>query len=124
MKTTVDGVSMDDGLFEITRSRSMNNRLIVQVYKKEALKSEIKNGFALIQQKVSLKGLKVLVDCKLSDNTLVRKDSTAYIKEETLHTQAWAQKALECDALKEPFLIVDLSYVEFITPPPEGSLRC
>lgn len=123
MKVEIDGISQDDGMFHLTSSRSMNNRLIVEAYKKEGLKSSVNNGFAMIAQKVVVKGLKVLMNAKLSDGTLVPKGSTAYIKEETLHTQQWAQKALESDNVKVPFLIVDLNYVEFISPPVEGSLR-
>jgi hypothetical protein len=97
--------------------RSLNNRLIVQAYKKEALRATERNGFAFVDQKLALKGLTVLVDAKLSDNTFVGKGSTAYVKEEVLHTQQWAQKTMECDAIEGKFLIVDLQYVELITPP-------
>jgi hypothetical protein len=100
--------------------RSLNNRLIVESYKKEGLKSSVNNGFAMIAQKVSLKGLKVLMDSNLPDGTSIQKGSTAYIKEEILHTQQWAQKALEADTLPVPFLIVDMSFVEFVVPP-EGT---
>lgn len=119
MKTTIDGLSQDDGMFHLTSSRSMNNRLVVEAYKKEGLKSSVSNGFAMIAQKVVVKGLMVLMDAKLNDGTFVPKGSTAYVREETLHTQQWAQKTLEADFLKVPFLIIDLNYVEFIAPPTE-----
>jgi hypothetical protein len=108
---------IDDGLFHLHAPRSVNNKLIVEMYKKEALKAVEKNGFASISQKLTLKGLKVLIEAKLTDNTLVLKDSVAYVKEELLYTSAWAQKALECEAIGEPFLIVDMVHVEFIVPP-------
>lgn len=104
----------------LNSTRSMNNRLIVEVYKKEALRSTEKNGFAFVSQKLSLKGLKVLVDVKLNDSTFIREGSIAYIKEETLHTAPWAQKAMDCNAIGQPFLIIDLSHVEFIQPPLEA----
>lgn len=100
---------------------SVNNRLVVEAYKKEGLKSDVKNGFATIAQKVSVKGLTVLMDAKLADGTLVPRGSVAYIKEETLHNQQWAQKALEADTIGVPFLIVDLTHVEFITPPRDSA---
>lgn len=109
---------------QINRPTSLNNRLIVEMYKKEALRSKVVNGFASVDQKLTLKGLRVLADAQLDDNTLVKKGSTAYIKEEALHTQAWAQKALESDYFKEPFLIVDKIYVEFIKPPSEECSSC
>lgn len=117
MKTTVDGISMDDGLYQLTTPRSFNNRLIVEAYRKDGLKSHVSNGFAFIEQKVSLKGLTVLIDAKLSDGTLVPKGSTAYIKEELLHTAAWAQKILQSDTLPTQFIVVDITHVEFIAPP-------
>jgi hypothetical protein len=98
-------------------ARSFNNRLIVEAYKKEGLKSHVSNGFAMVQQKVAVKGLVVLLDAKLSDGTFVPKGSTAYIKEEILHTAPWAQKILESDTFPIPFIIVDMANVEYISPP-------
>ena len=95
---------------------TVNNRLIVEMYKKEALRSTEKSGFAFVAQKLSLKGLKLLVNAKLNDGSFVMKDSVVYVKEELLHTQAWAQKGMECDSIEGQFLIVDLIHVEFIKP--------
>lgn len=100
----------------VTAPRSLNNRIIVEAYKKDGLRSTERNGFAFVDQKLSLKGLTVLVDAKLSDGTFIPKGSMAYIKEETLHTHPWAQKALECDKIEGKFLIVEMSYVEFVSP--------
>lgn len=102
--------------FIFERPTSFNNRLIVEKYVKGELRHKERNGFALIDQKLNLKGLKVLVDACVLDGVTVRKGSVAYIKEEVLHTAAWAQKALESDNIPVPFLIVDLSQVEFIVP--------
>jgi hypothetical protein len=98
-------------------ARSFNNRLIVEAYKKEGLKSRVSNGFAMVEQKVAVKGLTVLMDAKLSDGTFVPKGSTAYIKEELLHTASWAQKILESDTFRIPFIIVDMTNVEYVVPP-------
>lgn len=93
---------------------SLNNRLIVEQYTKEAIKPRMQGGIATPGQRDSLKGLKVLVSSTLSDGRHIPAGSTAYIKEETLHTQPWAAKPLTCDTLPCKFLIVDLAYVEFI----------
>ena len=98
-------------------ARSLNNRLLIEVYKKGELRSKVTNGFATIDQKSTLKGLRVLVEGKLNDGTIIRRDSIAYIREEVLHTQAWAQKSLECEFIPQPFLIVDALFIEFIDPP-------
>jgi hypothetical protein len=108
---------MPEYLNQLYSTRSFNNRLIVEAYRKEGLKSSVVNGFAMIQQKVSVKGLTVLMDAKLADGTWIPKGSIAYIKEEQLHAQPWAQKVLEADTIEGPFLIVDISNVEFISPP-------
>jgi hypothetical protein len=108
----VNIVNKEDFFYD---ARSFNNRLVVESYEKQGLQSTVSNGFAFIQQKVTVKGLKVLLDAKLTDGTLIKKGSTAYIKEEALHTQPWAQKILESDAIPVPFIIVDMSFVEFIT---------
>lgn len=96
----------------------MNNRLVLETYKKEGLRADVQNGFARPDQKVAVKGLVVLMDAKLSDGTLIVKGSIAYIREEKLHTETWAQKILKSDTLSVPFLIADLTSVEFIDPPP------
>jgi len=97
---------------------SLNNRLAVEVYKKEGLRQNVQNGFARPDQKVTVKGLKVLLDAKLNDGSHIAKGSTAYIREESLHTRPWAQKILEADIVGCPFLLVELSEVEFVSPPP------
>jgi hypothetical protein len=95
---------------------SLNNRLIVEKYTKEALRSKEVSGFAFVDQKLTLKGLKTLIDAKLTDGTLIRKGTIAFIKEEVLHTAAWAQKSYTCDGVEGQFLIVDINQVEFVEP--------
>lgn len=106
----------------LTSTRSMNNKLVLAAYKKEALRANVSNGFARPDQKVTVKGLEVLMDAKLSDGTLIPKGSLAYIREESLHTQQFAQKNYESDALPGiSFIIVDANSVEFFSPPKEST---
>lgn len=93
---------------------SLNNRIIVEPYIKEGLKPKISGGIATPGQRDGLKGLKVLVDAYLSDGTKVEVGDKVYIREEVLHTHPWASKTLTCDSIEGKFLIVDLTYVEFI----------
>lgn len=109
-------------IWPIDRSYSFN-KFIVESYKKEGLRSTERNGFAFVDQKISLKGLKLLVAATISSSgsfSIIPKGSTVYIKEEVLHTQQWAQKPLECNGIEGPFLIVDMAYVEFVAPPEEN----
>jgi hypothetical protein len=98
---------------------SFGTKLVVEAYVKEALRSKEVNGFARLDQKDSLKGLKVLVSARLPNGIFVPKGSLAYIREELLHAQPWAQKTFKSDALEVPFLMVETAYVDFISPPQE-----
>lgn len=94
---------------------SLNNRLILEQYVKEGLKSERIHGIATPGQRDGLKGLKVLMGTKLSNGEVIHGGSIAYIREETLFTQPWASKHLKCPLFKDPVMIVEISYVEFIS---------
>lgn len=95
---------------------SVNNKIVVEAYQREDLKHEVKNGFAMISQKSSVKGLELLMDAKLSDGTLVVKGYKAYIKESDLHAAPWAKVVLQSDAIEGKFMIIDLIHVEFFGP--------
>ena len=112
-----NGVTVIAGSVPLRTTQSFNNRLVVEAYKKEDLKTNNSSGFAMIQQKVTVKGLRVLLDAKLNDGTVILKGSTAFIKEESLHNLPWAKAILESEAVEGRFIIVDISNVEFIKPP-------
>lgn len=99
---------------------SLNNRIIVEAYKTDkSLRANVSSGFATIAQKTALKGLTILVGTTLTDGRVIPAGAVAYIREEILHTAAWAQKALECDTIKTPFLVVEMNFVDFISLPGE-----
>ena len=92
-------------------------KLIVEAYIPTGLKAEVKSGWATLEQKNNLKGLKVLIQAHLSDGTIIPPGSTAYIKEELLHTQPWAKNKLKSDTLTGEFIIVSTNEIEYIDPP-------
>lgn len=94
--------------------RTLNNKFVTEQYVKEGLKAKISGGIATPGQRDGLKGLRTLMTTYLSDGTYIPEGATLYIKEEVLHTHAWASKPLSCDAIPEKFLIVELQFVEFI----------
>lgn len=108
---------------------SFNNRFIVEPYRSDgSIKATTGSGFALISQKVSLKGLKLLADVLLSDRPSVSVDgitrpqmiyagSTIWIREETLHSAAWAKQIMECEGIEGKFIIVDSRDVEMVSTP-------
>lgn len=105
---------------------SINNRFIVEAYQSDrVIKTTGGSGFAMIAQKVSLKGLKLLVDAYFIDSPMtsqygcpvpqhIKAGSIIYIKEELLHTQEWAKKNFECDGIEGKFMIVERTFVEMI----------
>lgn len=96
---------------------SLNNRLVLEQYIKEGLKAKVSGGIATPGQRDGLKGLKVLMTAVLTlpyGEQRIPAGSIAYIREEVLHTHPWASKPLTCDKLSEKFMLVDLTYVEFI----------
>lgn len=100
---------------------SFNNRFILEPYHSDrAIKMTTGSGFALIAQKVSLTPLRLKVDFEGIVHgyyTHLPKDSVVYIREEFLHTQAWAKQVLECSDIDGKFIIVDSMYVEMIRKP-------
>ena len=94
---------------------SLNNRLILEPYVKEGLKAKVSGGIAIPGQRDGIKGLKVLLDAYLSDGRKIPAGSTAYIREEVLHTHLWASKPLNWAGPGNitSFLIVESSYIEF-----------
>jgi hypothetical protein len=100
---------------------SVNNRLIVEAYLTDrSLKAKESNGFAMIQQKVAVKGLRLLMDAMITQTSgvimVLEKGARVFIREELLHTQPWAQKILESDEVDGKFMIVDFNNVEFVSP--------
>lgn len=97
---------------------SVNNRLIVEPYHSDrALKATAGSGFALVSQKVNLKGLKLLVGASIFENGHeIYWDAGAivYIREELLYTQPWAKHQMECEGIEGKFIIVDRQFVEMI----------
>jgi hypothetical protein len=99
--------------------QSLNNRFILETYKEDrGLKAEVKNGFAMVAQKVSLKGLKLLADIQGSQAGGAyfnyKKGDIAYIREANLQSAPWAKAAFTSDAIEGEFMIVDASYIEFV----------
>jgi len=104
--------------------QSLNNRFILEQYVKKELRAEVSGGIAKMGHKISLCPLKVLVDAKLSDGTIIPKGSTAFVKEEYLHNNSGMGRAggttipsfSNQDICDEPFIIIDMTQIEVINP--------
>lgn len=96
--------------------RSLNGRFIVESYKEDrGLKTTVQNGFAMVQQKVSVKGLKLLTDVQnASGQYIAYKGDIVYIRESSLQSQPWAKATFTSDAIEGEFIIVEQSHVEFV----------
>jgi hypothetical protein len=101
---------------------SVNNRLILEEYKKGSLKAKVLNGIATPDQRDGFKGLKVLMSTTLSDGRFIPAGSIAYIREEILHSHPWASKSFSCDTFPARFIVVDLQHIDFfdnLNPAPD-----
>ena len=95
--------------------QSINGRFILAPYASErVIKAKETNGFAMISQKTSVIGLKMLVDTKLNNGDVVRAGCMAYLKEELLYTQPWAKAVYDSPGVEGKFIIVDQMYVDFV----------
>jgi hypothetical protein len=97
------------------------NKLVVEAYEGDrSLRSNNATGFAMIDQRSAIKGLKTLADAWLavgsSHTELVPKGSMVYIREELFFQPGWAQKIYTSDDIEGRFIIVDPVNVEFINP--------
>ena len=96
---------------------SINNRLIVEVYQRTALRQEVKFGVVTPGQRDGFTGLKVLVGTILPDGREVPAGTTAYFREENLHTQEWTKRIYKTDLISQPFLLADLIHVDMFSTP-------
>lgn len=102
---------------------SVNNKLVLAPYTgSRELRKSVSNGFASVEQKQMLVGLEVLVQATLSNGEVVPAGSKAYINEATLFTGAFAKKVLTSDTFPGPFMVVELSHIEYIVPPISGEV--
>jgi hypothetical protein len=108
------------------------NRFVVEPYVSDRTVKTATTGrteFARIEQKISVKGLRLLVDITLDQlqtsiaidgisqqgPAMVKAGSIIFIREELLHTQPWAKAIFESEYLGK-FLLVEKQFVEFIAP--------
>lgn len=94
------------------------NRYIVETYKEDrALKATVQNGFAMVSQKICLKGLKLLANAVVAVGDTHFEypiGSTVYIKESSLQSQPWAKVSFSSESIEGNFMIVDPIHVEFV----------
>ena len=93
---------------------SVSNKLVVEAYKKEGLRAKERNGFAMLEQKSKLVGLKLLMPAVLANGDVIKKGAKAYIKEEWLHN--FGSKPMEAEGVSGQFIVVELSNVDFVQP--------
>lgn len=96
---------------------SFNNKLILEAYKQTEIRPEGNRGWIQAGQKNNLKGLRVLIEAILPNGDTVLLGSKAWIKEDSLHTAAWAKDIRKCETISEEFILVTMNEVEFISPP-------
>ena len=95
--------------------RSINGYVVCEPYNKDkGLEAKVSRGFASVNQKKSLKGLKILADCAVGDKVYPA-GSIAYFKEEVLYTETWSRMELDCTSLGETkCILAELRFVVMI----------
>lgn len=96
---------------------AMNGRFILESYKEDrALKATVSNGFAMVQQKVSLKPLTILADVysPVTGQCLARRGDKAYVREAYLQSQPWAKATFTSEAIEGEFIIAETAHIEFV----------
>lgn len=105
----------------LNKTSSFNNKLILEAYTHTEIRPEGNKGWITVSQKNNLKGLKVLIQATLPDGTIVPAGSTAYLREDFLHTSPAAKNKLKSDTLPGEFILVTMNEVEYISPPEGGA---
>lgn len=99
-------------------SYSVNNVLVVESYKGDRVKkSTVSNGFAFMEQKVSVKPVKLLVNAKITiGNEVIElpRGTLIHLKEEFLLADPIAQKLYKSPGIEEDFLLVPFHHVQLI----------
>ena len=97
---------------------SVNNKLILEPYRGvKKLKSKISSGFATVEQRTALVGLKVLAKGVISTinwTTAVNEGDVVYFSEEVLYTQSWSTNSLTSAAINVPFIVAEGAYAIMI----------
>lgn len=94
---------------------SVNNKIFCEPYTGgKSLKSEVKSGFATVQQKNNLVGLKVIADATITvgARTLeIPKGSVVFFNEETLYVHQQYHAPIKNNVFEEPCVIADFNHV-------------
>lgn len=92
-----------------------NNYLVCEPYVgKRGIQSKISRGVSTIQQKNKLVGLKVLCDARIDKELYITKGSVVYFREDVLCTDPSYTTPMECDSIKESFVLANFGHIVMI----------
>lgn len=94
---------------------TVNNKILCEAYGGgKGLKAEVKSGFATVQQKNSLVGLKTLALALVRNGDEILEipaGSTLYFSEEIIYLHQQYHTALKNDLFEKPAVLADFSHV-------------
>lgn len=95
---------------------STNQMIICKPYVgAKGLRAKVSSGMAVVQQKTEVVGLEVLRDARIDKDTVIKKGSVVYIKEEILFTYKDTYSVpLSCGEIGEPFVLAHYAHVAFV----------
>jgi hypothetical protein len=93
---------------------SVNNKLILEPYKGgKGLQAQVKSGFATVQQKNKLVGLKLMANAQVRNGDRVLDlpaGATIYFTEEVVYLHQMYHTVLTSDSIVEPFVMGDFGH--------------
>lgn len=89
---------------------SYNNIVICEPYKgARKVQSKVTSGFASVEQKSKIVGLKVLVDSVISEKLTIKAGDVVYLAEERLFIDG--RKPMNADAVSEEFITIGFNEI-------------
>lgn len=94
---------------------SINNVIIVEPYLgKRKIEATVNKGLATVKQRGTVVGLKVLVDARISDTQIIKKDSVVFLNEKYLYENQNVLTPMECDSIEGSFIILSVGYIVMV----------
>jgi hypothetical protein len=91
---------------------SINNVIIVEPYtSKRKIEATVNKGLATVKQRVTVVGLKVLADARISDTQTIKKGSVVFLNEKYLYENQNVLTPMECDAIEGSFITLSIGYI-------------
>jgi len=91
------------------------NRVFCEIYQKQSVKSEVKNGLAFnATQKISVIALEIKADAEIymgEATVKLVKGSKLLVNEQDLHNKLTGSSQMQTEGIEGPFIVIDAPYI-------------